>query len=517
MKNENQKKPTEICTAITYTLDNSIIIAGYNSGIIRFWNVNTNKELLVLKGHKEAITSLAFSPNGKWFVSGSTDRKIILWDAFQGNIIKILKGYWGTINDLAINNNCSVLASATSDNKIRLWDLKKDNKKIHELKDHKDFVSTIAFSPSSNMLASASWDHLIYLWKVSNGKKKGELKGHFGPIRDIDFSSDGKVIISCSSDGSILLWDAEKQNLIRRITSEKTSYTAILFHPFKRIIISGSTDHSIKIWDLKTSNLLASINKHKDNIKSLRISPNGQLLVSLSVDGEIHATDIYELMKSSETNIFTRVKDVFTSDKVKQFVSSIKDSIGKVIESAEQQKVSAQQHNLKLKMKNELPDLIAMMPIGETITINDLTSRYNCSKELAEEVITELIQEEKITGAFNPFSGTFTVYYETPEQIHEENITSSTELTNTCFYCGEPIDVTLAHCPSCSKELLRCPVCKLSINFGSEIGVCSKCGTQGHYSHMKEAVKVSGFCPVCLEAVDWDTGITLMKKEGQKE
>src|SRR5437868_642350 len=74
-----------------------------------------------LKGHKNTITCLAYSPDGKTLASGAKDGNVILWDIASGK------------------------ARAT-------------------LPDHKDMVVAVAWTPDSKTLASSSHDGDIWLW-----------------------------------------------------------------------------------------------------------------------------------------------------------------------------------------------------------------------------------------------------------------------------------------------------------------------------------------------------------------
>ncbi len=41
---------------------------------LKIWDITTGKELLSLKGHTDAVTSVAFSPDGQRLASGGGDR-----------------------------------------------------------------------------------------------------------------------------------------------------------------------------------------------------------------------------------------------------------------------------------------------------------------------------------------------------------------------------------------------------------------------------------------------------------
>jgi len=522
MANQQEKKPkatVETCTAIVFTPNGSVIATGYDSGFVRLWNVESKKELLVLKGHKEKITSLVFSPDGKLLISGSLDRRIIVWDAYLGHIIKIIRGYWGAVTSLAINKTGTMLASATADNRIRLWNIKKNWKKTHELKQHVNTITKVAFSPSANLLASASWDHKIMIWKVGNGKKVGELKGHFGPISDLSYSSDGRVIVTGSSDGTIKLWDAEKTKEISVIAAIDSSVSSVAYHPMRRVVAAGSHDKIIRIWDAKTNRLINTITEHKEAILEVSFSYNGLQLLTLSVDGDIKIWNVNELIGVKDTRLLTQVKEALKLDNVKRVVTEVWDStIGKLVVGKEAKIHDDKTVIIRSQMLKELPEKFALMNDKEEMHLADIQTKYNCDQSLAEEVIVTLLTDEKINGTFNSFTGIFTVHKEQSKDIHEEELSSiSTDFPETCFYCGEPIDESLENCPACNEEIARCPVCKMTINFDSELGVCIYCGVKGHLSHMKEAVKVTGTCPACSKDLSWDSEITYFKREPKKE
>jgi len=87
---------------------------------------------------------------------------------------------------------------------------------------------------------------------------------------------------------------------------------------------------------------------------------------------------------------------------------------------------------------------------------------------------------------------------------------------HTCYYCAEPLEDGTETCPNCTKEILKCMVCKLDINFGDTIGKCSLCEAVGHLAHLQEWLKVNGKCPHCQQQLPLE-GIVLIEPEGVKK
>lgn len=88
---------------------------------MRVWDTKTGKELLVLGGNTEWVTSVAWSPDGARIITGSDDARANVWDARTGAELLTLKGHANSGWEVAWSLNGTRVLAGSSDTTAMFW------------------------------------------------------------------------------------------------------------------------------------------------------------------------------------------------------------------------------------------------------------------------------------------------------------------------------------------------------------------------------------------------------------
>jgi len=242
-------------------------------------------ELATLKGHKEMVTHVSFSPDGQCIATSSQDKTIQLWGMPGGRLLCTLKGHTDNVKKAFFSSDSKILASYSLDDTVRLWDTK-NCEELAILK-HNHHIESIAFSPDGSMLATASGffalsngpeENVIKLWGVPSGKEISTLKGHGPCPKNVAFSPDGALLASGWVGGRVTFWKIPEMREAFNIDGPDEIIFDMAFHPNGLLLSIATFNESIILYKIPGGKRQGILSNLDGKPTSIAFSPAGTVL-----------------------------------------------------------------------------------------------------------------------------------------------------------------------------------------------------------------------------------------------
>ncbi len=122
-------------TVVTRSPDKCTVAIGYSTGDIRVFNYLTNTHTATLRGHRSAVTSLAYDTTsgtsssniGLTLVSGGADTDIYVWDLVGMQAHARLRGHHDAVTGVLflrrnVGSSSLLVVSSSKDAQLKVWD-----------------------------------------------------------------------------------------------------------------------------------------------------------------------------------------------------------------------------------------------------------------------------------------------------------------------------------------------------------------------------------------------------------
>jgi len=202
--------------AVTFSSDGETLASCSKDGSVRLWKSASGEptDQLPQVPHGPICLVLSFSPDGGSMALGYDTGIIRIWELQPRRIIAEFPKRAGPIRSLAFSPDGQLLAAGLDDTRVRLWDLRHDASESTAiiLEGHTNRINSVIFSPDGLFLASSSIDYTIRIWDASSGGHSTlaahPLSAHDGVVNSVAIRPDGSAIVSGSNDCAVRVWDA---------------------------------------------------------------------------------------------------------------------------------------------------------------------------------------------------------------------------------------------------------------------------------------------------------------------
>jgi WD40 repeat protein len=230
-------------------------------GFLQFWDVSTRREKNRIRYGKLAVASLAISADAKWLAVGtdSAQGQIRIWDIPKNEEAATLVGHRDRVTSLAFSPNGAFLLSSGCDATIRVW----DTATWHVAREckSKGQRAIMAVSPSAkDRIAAVTGGNVmngignddVCIWNYQTGERIRTLEGHIQAIASIAFSPDGKLLVTGGTTTIVMDGKAQIRDL-------------------------GDASAQFLVWDVRCGRVLSSIRGHVGEVRAIAFSPSGEL------------------------------------------------------------------------------------------------------------------------------------------------------------------------------------------------------------------------------------------------
>ena len=242
--------------ALAYLPTQRWLAAGSHDATIKLWDLGSQLEVGVLRGHTSWVNALLYLPEQDWLASGSADNTVLLHCPATRTIVGVVTGHAEPVHALALLPRERQLATGSADGKVKLFS-----------------IPSVA-ETSLHAAVHTSVDTGEERWSAAAIKPccSSTLSGHTDSVRAIicigTFGSD--LLVSGSKDGTIRLWESMQATALAVVVpadSPKSVVFALSWVAASRFLAAGSMDGAVRLY------AVAEAGREAGRTASVSVSP----------------------------------------------------------------------------------------------------------------------------------------------------------------------------------------------------------------------------------------------------
>uniref|UniRef100_A0A8C1HTV1 U3 small nucleolar RNA-interacting protein 2 n=2 Tax=Cyprinus carpio TaxID=7962 RepID=A0A8C1HTV1_CYPCA len=287
-------------TCLVITPDEKYIFSASKDCSIIKWEVESGKKVQKIAGgrkgtearhvgHTTHVLCMAISSDGKYLASGDMNKLIMIWDPTTCKHLYKLKGHRDAVSGLAFRRGTHTLYSASHDRSIKVWSVD-ENAYVETLFGHQDMITGLDCLSRERCVTAGGRDRTVRVWKIAE-ESQLVFHGHEGSIDCIQLINEEHMVTG-GDDGSISVWTVNKKKPVSTVKQAHGSHgNTGLEQPYwvssvaalhnSDIVASGAHTHTHNTrYHSRPTNPLHLKLKPPTNSHFLKFSNSGKFLVA---------------------------------------------------------------------------------------------------------------------------------------------------------------------------------------------------------------------------------------------
>ncbi|PFH57035.1 hypothetical protein XA68_15594 [Ophiocordyceps unilateralis] len=195
-------------TALTVSPDAKTVLSVVEGGTVSQWDVSSKQQIHSISLDAEYLGGLALASDGSRLAVGvKSSAQIYQLPGFHYmQRLGSEHGHRDVVTSVAYSPGQDKLASASLDQTCKVWRMDNENTLQHTLEGHGNFVLHVRWTPCGQWLLSGSKDGTVQLWDPHTGNAQLSLKAHGNSVLDVSFARDGHRFVTAGGDERLRIW-----------------------------------------------------------------------------------------------------------------------------------------------------------------------------------------------------------------------------------------------------------------------------------------------------------------------
>ncbi|MCB9868432.1 MAG: PQQ-binding-like beta-propeller repeat protein [Planctomycetes bacterium] len=260
---------------------------------VRVVHSATGKSVGVLPFNHGTAEVLAFrSDAAQLLVAGGTPGKVGRAELFDVKTGKLLGTYGKAFDSIlaaAVHPRLPRIALGGSGRRVQVYDTA-SGARAYELRDHNEWILSLAFSDDGAYLASADRAGTVVVTEAQSGRNVHVIRRHSGAVHQLRFTPDSRTLLTVGADGTLRAFDSKsgRERWQRRVSGRPLT---VAVSPDGKTLACGSDNRTAQLFRAD-GRPIATLSGARDWVYSVAFSDDGSRLFAGDWTGTTTVFDV---------------------------------------------------------------------------------------------------------------------------------------------------------------------------------------------------------------------------------